>query len=95
MVVDEGGRLVGMTVVNMVQTLAKREARIDEVVVSPEHRGKGYGSKLMQASQTWAFDNGADVIEFTSRPSRKTANALYQKLGYELRETNVYHRKRQ
>ncbi|HUY17548.1 MAG TPA: hypothetical protein VMV11_08300 [Acidimicrobiales bacterium] len=29
-------------------------------------------------------------IDLTSRPSREVANALYRKLGFERRETNVY-----
>ena len=29
-------------------------------------------------------------MDLTSRPSREAANRLYQKLGFELRTTNVY-----
>jgi ribosomal protein S18 acetylase RimI-like enzyme len=29
-------------------------------------------------------------VELTSRPSREAANRLYQRLGFRLRETNVY-----
>ena len=32
----------------------------------------------------------AKSIDLTSRPSRETANKLYQSMGYEIRETNVY-----
>jgi len=38
---------------------------------------------------------GADRIELTSRPSREPANALYQKLGFSRRDTNVYILKRE
>ena len=33
---------------------------------------------------------GAKTIDLTSRPSREAANRLYQRLGFEMRETNVY-----
>ena len=33
---------------------------------------------------------GAKTIDLTSRPSREAANKLYQKLGFEQRETNIY-----
>ena len=33
---------------------------------------------------------GARTVDLTSRPSRQDANRLYQELGFELRETNVY-----
>jgi ribosomal protein S18 acetylase RimI-like enzyme len=29
-------------------------------------------------------------VDLTSRPSREAANHLYQKLGFEIRNTNVY-----
>jgi ribosomal protein S18 acetylase RimI-like enzyme len=33
---------------------------------------------------------GAKTVELTSRPSREAANRLYRRLGFEIRETNVY-----
>lgn len=36
---------------------------------------------------------GLIELELTSRPSNVTANAWYQKLGFEKRETNVYRMK--
>ena len=33
---------------------------------------------------------GVRSVDLTSRPAREAANALYQKLGFGLRETNVY-----
>ena len=38
----------------------------------------------------WLIDAGARTVELTSRPSREEANRLYAKLGFRLRETNVY-----
>jgi len=33
---------------------------------------------------------GCKTVDLTSRPSREAANALYRKVGFEQRETNVY-----
>ena len=33
---------------------------------------------------------GATTVDLTSRPSREAANRLYQRVGFEKRETNVY-----
>lgn len=93
-VAEDDGTVLGVAVVNLVLKLPKTEARIDEVVVSEAARGKGCGKMLMDTCEAWAWGHGADLIELTSRSSREAANALYQKLGYELRETNVYTRKR-
>ncbi|MEP7269074.1 MAG: GNAT family N-acetyltransferase, partial [Saprospiraceae bacterium] len=37
-----------------------------------------------------AKSKGYFRIELTSRPTRWEANRLYKRLGFELRETNVY-----
>lgn len=91
---DDEGVVVGMAVVNQVYKLPKVECRLDEVIVSEAARGKGYGRELIEACEAWAWQHDADVFECTSRPSREAANALYQKLGFELRDTNVYIKKR-
>lgn len=94
LVVDDNGTLFGMVTLNLVYKLPKVEARVDEVVVAKSARGRGIGTILMDAADNWAWEHIADSIEFTSRPSRTAANALYQKHGYELRETNVYKKSR-
>jgi ribosomal protein S18 acetylase RimI-like enzyme len=33
---------------------------------------------------------GAKSVGLTSRPTREAANRLYQRMGFEHRETNVY-----
>jgi ribosomal protein S18 acetylase RimI-like enzyme len=63
---------------------------IEDVVVDETHRGKGYGKEIMLYAIGFARSAGAESIELTSRPSRIAANKLYQHLGFELRETNVY-----
>jgi hypothetical protein len=37
-----------------------------------------------------AKDNKVQAAELTSQPAREAANAMYQKLGFEKRDTNVY-----
>ena len=37
-----------------------------------------------------AREIGADQVDLTSAPEREAANRLYQRLGFERRETNVY-----
>jgi len=82
--------IVGMLAINIVIKLGKREARIDEVIVDESTRGSGLGQQLVQAAIEWAWDHGCNVVELTSKPGREAANKLYQKLGFKIRETNVY-----
>jgi ribosomal protein S18 acetylase RimI-like enzyme len=65
-------------------------AWIEDVVVDEGSRGLGVGEALTLAAVSEASKRGVRSIDLTSRPSREAANALYQKLGFERRETNVY-----
>jgi ribosomal protein S18 acetylase RimI-like enzyme len=63
---------------------------IEDVIVDSNTRGLGVGAALCQTAIRYATDLGAVSIDLTSRPSRVAANRLYQKLGFQRRETNVY-----
>ncbi|HSN01884.1 MAG TPA: GNAT family N-acetyltransferase [Acidimicrobiales bacterium] len=65
-------------------------ALIEDVVVDESARGLGAGEALVTAAIARAATLGVTEIDLTSRPSRKAANALYQKIGFVQRETNVY-----
>ena len=65
-------------------------AWIEDVVVDEAARGSGMGAALNQAALDHARLRGAKTVDLTSRPSREAANRLYQRLGFEPRETNVY-----
>jgi len=63
---------------------------IEDVVVDTSQRGKGIGEALTRAALQRAADLGAKTVDLTSRPSREAANRLYQRVGFELRQTNLY-----
>ena len=65
-------------------------AWIEDVVVDESARGHGVGEALNLAALDEAKRRGAITVELTSRPSREAANRLYLRLGFVLRETNVY-----
>ena len=65
-------------------------AWIEDVVVDEAARGHGAGFALVDAALEYAKNVGARTVDLTSRPSREAANRLYQRAGFQLRETNVY-----
>lgn len=65
-------------------------AWVEDVVVDDAARGKGAGRALVEAACDLAIQRGAKTVDLTSRPSREAANRLYQRCGFEARETNVY-----
>jgi ribosomal protein S18 acetylase RimI-like enzyme len=65
-------------------------AWIEDVVVDEGSRGQGIGRALSLAALERARELGAKTVDLTSRPSRQAANALYQGIGFQRRDTNVY-----
>lgn len=65
-------------------------AWVEDVVVDEGARGQGVGDALSREALRRAHSAGARTVDLTSRPSREAANRLYQRLGFKLRETNVY-----
>jgi ribosomal protein S18 acetylase RimI-like enzyme len=85
------GRVVSTATLTLLTTLTDGlVGRVEDVVVSEAARGSGIGRKVMEALHDEARRCGVVQLDLTSRPGREAANALYQSLGYERRETNVY-----
>ena len=86
---DETG-VLGTLTLAMFLIPTGRRAWIEDVVVDDAARGKGVGRLLSEAAITRAQKVGAVTVDLTSRPTRDAANRLYQRIGFVLRETNVY-----
>lgn len=65
-------------------------AWIEDVVVDEAARGHGVGAALTRTAVRLAGEAGARTVDLTSRPSREAANRLYQRLGFQRRDSNVY-----
>lgn len=89
-VVEDKHRVVGVATLYILQKIGKRTAYVEDVVVDEAYRGKGLGKKLMKAIVAVAKSKKVQTVHLTSRPERKAANALYQKLGFTARKTNPY-----
>ena len=86
---DDGTVLGSMTLVVFAIPTGVR-AWIEDVVVDADARGRGVGEALNRQALELARSLGAKTVDLTSRPSREAANRLYQRMGFEPRETNVY-----
>ncbi len=86
----DSGRIVGTLTLALFRIPTGLRAWIEEVVVDESVRGQGVGAALTEKALERARREGAKTVDLTSRPSRETANRLYQRVGFEARETNVY-----
>ncbi len=84
------GRILGSLTLAFYRIPTGTKAWIEDVVVDADARGHGLGELLSRAALDEARSRGAKDVSLTSRPFREVANRLYQRLGFEARETNVY-----
>ena len=89
-VIREEGRIVACACLCIFHQPFSTDATIESVVVSSKMRGKGLGRKLMEHLIEEAARIDVDCIHLTSNPKREAANAPYQKMGFERKETNCY-----
>jgi ribosomal protein S18 acetylase RimI-like enzyme len=83
-------RLVGMLTLVIFRTPTGLRARIEDVVVDRAARGKGIGAALSSKALALATELGVRTVDLTSRPDRRAANRMYQRLGFEVRQSNTY-----
>ena len=83
-------KLIGMGWIFPRQTMLRKQAVVEDMVVDGAYRGKGLGREILDDLVKWAKDEGVEVIELTSNPARIAANELYKKYGFQLYPTNRY-----
>ena len=90
-----GGAIVGTLTVVIFPIPTGTRAWIEDVVVDEAARGQQFGGKRVgEALTSEAIDiarqAGARTIDLTTRPSRVAAGRLYERLGFEERDSRVY-----
>jgi ribosomal protein S18 acetylase RimI-like enzyme len=86
----DGEQIVGTLTLTLYRIPTGAQARIDDVVVDHDARGRGIAEALSREALRIARDAGAKNVTLTSRPDREAANRLYRRIGFEPIETNVY-----
>jgi endonuclease-8 len=87
---DGAGTIIGSLTLVVFRIPTGVRALVEDVVVDESARGAGAGAELTKVALAVAARAGARTVDLTSRPSREAANRLYQRLGFERRDTNVY-----
>ena len=87
---DDARSVVGSLTLAFYRIPTGLKAWIEDVVVDESARGLGVGEALSVAAIDESRQRGAKNVSLTSRSSREAANRLYQRLGFEPYETNLY-----
>jgi ribosomal protein S18 acetylase RimI-like enzyme len=87
---EDDGSVVGSLTLVLFRIPTGVRAWIEDVVVDESARGQGAGEALTREAMRMATEAGARTVDLTSRPTREAANRLYERIGFEERETRVY-----
>lgn len=82
--------IVGMVTVIVYRIPYAKKAYIEDIVVDESFRQMGLGKLLLEKAVAFAKEQKVAYVQFTSKKTREAGNALYNKLGFEIHDTNVY-----
>ncbi len=83
-------KAIGLLTLVVFVTPVGNHGRIEDVVVDTNYRRNNIGKILTEMAIDKARELNIKEVDLTSSPHRIAANKLYQKMGFEMRETNVY-----
>ena len=86
-------QIAGMLTVGIYHSPTGGKAWIEDVVVDEAFRGQGLSKLLVAHAIEFTKSMGIPSLMLTSNPKRIAANKLYQAMGFERKETNVYRMK--
>jgi ribosomal protein S18 acetylase RimI-like enzyme len=89
---NEAGNIIAVATLVTSNLPGNKRARLEDVIVDSAYRGEGIGRALMDKVIWHVRATGYSSIDLSSKPTRKAANALYQSMGFRMRnsETNFY-----
>lgn len=89
-VMEDGERIIGCATLCVFHSPTGRKASVEDVVVHADYRGRHLGCQLMEHILCEARRLAPIELMLTSKPQRVAANALYQSMGFQRKETNCY-----
>jgi len=84
------GEIIGTLTLVVFPIPTGTRAWIEDVVVDGSARGSGAGLALTAEALRLAREAGARTVDLTSRPSRQAAGRLYERAGFQVRDTRLY-----
>ncbi|HSG43572.1 MAG TPA: GNAT family N-acetyltransferase [Anaerolineales bacterium] len=82
--------IVGVLTISVYRVPTGVRSIVEDVIVDGSMRRRGVARALMESAIEIAREAGANGVALTSNPQRVEANLLYQKMGFDRRETNAY-----
>ncbi|MFQ5531754.1 MAG: GNAT family N-acetyltransferase [Candidatus Nanoarchaeia archaeon] len=91
-VLEIGGKVEGFIIGQVFPSDEVKSGFIDEIVISSNFQGKGFGKKLIEEIDKYFMKNGARIVELLSH-RRSKAFKIYKKMGFKEEKGYAYMRK--
>ncbi|MEO6194822.1 MAG: GNAT family N-acetyltransferase [Thermoanaerobaculia bacterium] len=90
-VMDEDERVIGYLVLTFGFSLefGGRDGLVDELYVSPEHRGRGLGTRVLDAAEVACREQGIRAVHLVVERYKDGAQALYRRMGFVAHQRDV------
>ena len=85
--VQDDRTFIGMLTLTFRNSLTRKSAFIDHVVVDARHRRRGIATTMLQHAVDLARAAGATRVDLTSSSARRAAAHLYPSRGFQQRDT--------
>lgn len=84
LVAEEDKRLIGFISLSFIKNIQDQGliGRLEEFIVTKEHRGKGIGKEMLDAITLIAKEKNCKTIDFPSTFKRKETHKFYEKQGF-------------
>lgn len=89
LVVDIKGKVAGFISIS----IDKKIGDIGLIAIDENHRGKGFGGKLLNAALNWFNKKGAQEVEVVTQGRNLGSQKLYQKYGFRLADSKIWYHK--
>lgn len=86
----DGTTIIGCATLCVFHSPTGTKASVEDVIISSDFSGQHLGKQLMERVLEEAKKFAPIELHLTSNPMRVAANALYQSIGFQKKETNCY-----
>ena len=98
LVYEDNGNVVGFILLQAKQRpdfsfiVPDKHCFIMDLIVTENHRNKGYGTALMNSAKDWAKEQGCGMINLDVLINNPRAIKLYEKLGFISKAQEMYYK---
>jgi ribosomal protein S18 acetylase RimI-like enzyme len=83
--VDAGEQVLGFVVALPVTDVSgHRHAHVASIAVAPEAEGRGIGTTLLTAAESWCREQGFSDVTLHVYPGNERARQVYERAGFEI-----------